>query len=118
MNKYKLHSQLLSCYIVRNSKFVYLTFRMTSPTGNGGDSGDENTVERAAKLENLKNQKRKKMAKAERLKRFRSTVDPIAMCVSRVDVEGLVRTKDDYVEKIVRYNTRYYLYLLYDSSVG
>ena len=59
--------------------------------------------EKSAKLESLKNQKKKKVAKAARLKKFRSTVNPMALCVSRVDVEGPVRTKDDYVEQIVRY---------------
>ena len=76
---------------------------MASSTPNGGNLSDEKSGEKAAKLENLKNQKRKKMAKAARQKKFRNTVNPIAMCVSRVDVEGLVKTKDDYVERIVRY---------------
>ena len=62
--------------------------------------------EKSAKLKSLKNQKKNKVAKAARLKKFRSTVNPMALCVSRVDVEGLVRTKDDYVEHIVRYIRR------------
>ena len=86
---------------VRNH--VLLTFRMASSTANGGEVGDEKSGEKAAKLECLKGQRKKKMAKEARLQRFRNTVNPISMCVSRVDVEGLVRTKDDFVERIVRY---------------
>ena len=79
---------------------------MASSTANGSDMGDEESGEKAVMLTNLKKQKRKKMAKAARMKKFRNTVNPITMCVSRVDVEGLVRTKDDYVERIVRYIPR------------
>ena len=88
---------MLHC-TVRNH--ILLTFRMASSTDNGEEAGDE---KKAAKLECLKGQRKKKMAKEARLKRFRNTVNPISMCVSRVDVEGLVRTKDDFVERIVRY---------------
>ena len=88
---------MLHC-TVRNH--ILLTFRMASSTDNGEEAGDE---KKAAKLECLKGQRKKKMAKEARLKRFRNTVNPISMCVSRVDVEGLVRTRDDFVERIVRY---------------
>lgn len=102
MIKYKLRSHVTMLPCASLVIFVIVTFRMASSATNGGDLGDEDSGEKAAKLENLKVQKRKKAAKAARMKKFRNTVNPISMCVSRVDVEGLVRTRDDYVEKIVR----------------
>ena len=103
MIKYKLRSHVTMLPCASLVIFVIVTFRMASSATNGGDLGDEDSGEKAAKLENLKVQKRKKAAKAARMKKFRNTVNPISMCVSRVDVEGLVRTRDDYVENIVRY---------------
>ncbi len=72
------------------------------------DVGTDGDLDRkkAAKITEMEKKLRRKRSRAERRaqrrERFNQAVIPMAVCVSRVDVDGLQKTETDVVEKCVR----------------